>query len=98
MGVIAPNALSARVRILVHTLGTRTASRQLGIAAGTLARVVGGLPVHPGTVALVGSRVDAAEAFVVESNAKAKKAAKAKKRHRNSPWQPLSPMTPNDYL
>lgn len=38
---------------LVSTMGVRAAAREIGVATGTLARVIGGLPIQRGTRALV---------------------------------------------
>lgn len=55
-----PLAPSERERIaaLVRESGERVALEQLGISRQTLGRCLGGLPVYPGTIALVVQRLD----------------------------------------
>lgn len=50
-----------RVAALVRAQGERGALEQLGISRQTLARCLGGLPVYPGTIALVVQRLDRGE-------------------------------------
>lgn len=50
--------VSARVRALVDAHGMRGASRRLHLAEGTVARLVGGLPVTQGTELLARTRLD----------------------------------------
>jgi hypothetical protein len=53
-----------RVRVLglVERFGESVAAQKLGIERRTLARVLAGLPLYPGTRALVGQRLEGADA------------------------------------
>lgn len=52
-GEPAPQAVSDRLRALFQAEGETTIVKRLGIDRGTLVRVIAGLPVRRGTVALV---------------------------------------------
>lgn len=52
-GEPAPQALSDRLRAMFEAEGETIIVRRLGIDRGTLVRVIAGLPVRRGTIALV---------------------------------------------
>jgi hypothetical protein len=52
----APAEVQARVRRVIDANGVVQAAKILGVSRNTLANIVGGLGVHPGTVALVDIR------------------------------------------
>jgi hypothetical protein len=56
---IASPELRARVRARIDEIGMTAASRELGIARGTIASIVAGLRVQPGTLALVAQKTAA---------------------------------------
>lgn len=51
--VPAPRDLIVAVADLIHRDGIEKAAAYLGLARETVARVAAGVPVHPGTLALV---------------------------------------------
>jgi hypothetical protein len=51
-----------QLRVIARTMGERAACRELGIPRATFARLLAGLPVRRGTVALLRSRLNAPEA------------------------------------
>lgn len=60
---VRPSAeIIARVRALVDTTSLSEAGRRLRLADATVARLAGGLPVSEGTILVVASRLQQAEA------------------------------------
>ena len=58
-GVAPPPELVAAVKDLVAEGSEKTAAKVLGIGAGTVARLKGGLPCRPGTIELARLRLAA---------------------------------------
>lgn len=50
VATVAPPQLQARVRAIVDRGGLTLAARELGMARATVANIVAGLPVKPGSI------------------------------------------------
>lgn len=61
-GAPLPDPLRRRIAALIERDGERLTVRRLGVSRLSLARAVAGLPLYPGTHALLRQRLDAEEA------------------------------------
>lgn len=56
-GVAAPRRMRNKIASLLRSLGEAATAKRLGISRQTLVRVVGGMPVRNGTLALIGAAI-----------------------------------------